>query len=267
MSPHVPAATGAPGTAPAVFATHPLPRVHEVCAGLRARGLQAWPLPAFALEPVDAHRLAAVAAGLDAYRWLVMVSPTAVDVFATALGGRGLPPDCRVALIGRGSLDALEARGIRPGQPVLLPAGRADAATLLADPALQAVRGSRVLLVRGEQGSEAIASTLRAREALVDETIAYRRGPAGWPSASVLALEQGCATRASAAFAFTVSDAADSVAQALAARSAALWQWARRQRALAVHPRIVARCIQAGWLDARPVEPGTAALAAALESG
>lgn len=259
-------ANGGPGTAPVLFATHPMPRVFEVCAHLRARGLRAWPLPAFAVEPIDADRLAAVVAGLDRYDWLVLVSPTAVDVFAAALGARSLPPSCRVALIGRGSLETLAARGVQPAAPAVMPAGGADARTLLAHPALQAVHGRRVLLIRGEQGSDEIATTLRARGACVDEMPAYRRCPATWPADSASALDAAHATRSAAAFVFTVSDAADSLARALAERSSSHWHWARSQPALAVHPRIVARCLQAGWAEARPIEAGTAALAAALES-
>ena len=253
---------------PVVFATHPMPRVRQLCAQLRERGLDAWPLPAFGIEPFEPEPLAAAAAQAHAhpYDWIVLVSPSAVQTLAEAFGARGWPAQGRIAVVGRGSFDAVVRCDAALGARVFHPAVGADAQALLAEPALGAVAGCRVLLVRGEQGSPALAAALRARGAQVDECRAYRRCAACWPADSVEALDRGAAAGAPAAFILTVTDAAASVRQALAERSPAHWEWARAQRAVAIHPRIAEQCRLQGWRTVREAGAGLDALVGALES-
>ena len=261
--------------APVVFATHPAPRVAHLCRRLRERGIQAWPLPAFAIEPADAAGLAAAAAHLSDYDWVVPVSPTAVSMLADALGatqaalrgGMAAGVDGPVvALVGQGSADALIERCPAWRDRAVWPERGGDAQALLALPALQQPAGRRVLLVRGEQGRDELAATLRARGARVDEVRAYRRAQANWPPDSIEALDEAVRAGARGAFVFSVSEAPGATRDALRTRSAAHWAWAAGEPALAVHDRIVARGRADGWRRTLLVDAGIDALVAALES-
>lgn len=249
-----------------VFATHPLPRCERVCARLRAHRIHAYPLPGFAIEPIDPDALAATAARSDQYDWLVFVSPTAVELFAAALYGRDWPSHPHVAVVGAGSADALRDHGYRDTRPVLVPTGGQDSQALLAEPPLATLEGRSLLLVRGVTGRDELGATLRARGAHVDELRAYRRMPTRWPQQSADALEQAMHRGARAAFVFTMTDAVEATLQALRRRSAAMERWARDQIALAIHPRIAQALRQHGWHDVRLAGPGMDALVGALES-
>lgn len=249
-----------------VFATHPLPRCERVCARLRTRRVQAYPLPGFAIELVDPDGLAATAARSDQYDWMVFVSPTAVELFAAALGGRNWPSHPQVAVVGAGSADALRDHGYRDARPVLVPTGGQDSQALLAEPPLARLDGRSVLLVRGVTGRDELGAALRERGAHVDELRAYRRMPTHWPQQSADALDQAMLRGSRTAFVFTMTDAVDATHQALRRRSAALEQWAQAQVALAIHPRIAQALRQRGWHDVRLVGPGMDALVGALES-
>ena len=260
---------------PVVFATHPAPRVAQLCGRLRQRGVRAWPLPAFAVEPADAAGLSAAAAQLSDYDWVVPISPTAVQMLVEAVrtaradlrgGGAAGVELPAIALVGQGSADALADGCPAWRARAVWPERGGDAQALLALPALRQPAGRRVLLVRGEQGRDELAATLRARGAQVDEVRAYRRARASWPSDSIEALDRAVRAGACGAFVFSVSDAPGATRDALRARSAAHWTWAGDKPALAVHERIVARCRADGWRRARLVGAGIEALAAALES-
>ncbi len=118
--------------------------------------------------------------------WLIFVSPNAVACGwpqVAALAGQA-----RVAAVGPGTARALAARG---RQPDAVPAAGADSAALLA-PAMQTVTGQRILLVRGRNGREILAQTLRERGARVANLDVYTRGlPAVDPAPVLTAWRDG----------------------------------------------------------------------------
>lgn len=114
--------------------------------------------------------------------WLVFISPNAVACGWQQIAA--LSGQARVAAVGPGTARALAARGCRADA---VPADGADSAALLALPVMQAVAGQRVLLVRGQDGREVLAQTLRERGAQVGNLDVYTRGLPATDPAPVLA--------------------------------------------------------------------------------
>ena len=80
--------------------------------------------------------------------------------------------DASFAAVGPATAAALSAAG-RP--PHIVPISGYDSEALLAEPALVDVKDKRILIVRGENGRELLADTLRDRGATVGYLPVYRR--------------------------------------------------------------------------------------------
>ena len=155
-----------------VVVTRPRELAEFLAARIRAAGGRPLVFPAIEIEPLPAP---AALGRLDAFDLVVFVSPTAVAMAAGPLHR------VRLAAVGAGTRQALERRG---AQDVLAPAAGGDSEALLALPALAAVRGRRVLIVRGEGGRALLGDTLASRGAHVEYAECYRRRlPAADPSA------------------------------------------------------------------------------------
>jgi uroporphyrinogen-III synthase len=107
---------------------------------------------------------------LDAYQLAVFVSPTAVQKVMSRVGR--WPERLPAAAIGAGSRRELERHGVRG---VLAPEQGADSEALLELPALQAMKGKRVVIFRGGAGRPLLGDALRARGAQVEYADCYRR--------------------------------------------------------------------------------------------
>lgn len=132
----------------------------------------AFPLIDIQADEAALARLATEAASAD---WLVFVSPTAIDLAWPRLASAKLAPLPRLATVGHASGQRLAERS---GQTVLYPEGGDDSAALAALPALQAMAGQRVLIVRGHGGRPELGQTLAARGACVRFAEVYRRADA-----------------------------------------------------------------------------------------
>jgi uroporphyrinogen III methyltransferase/synthase len=255
-----------------VVLTQPAPRVWRVAARLRALGHEPLALAQRRLvrcpeAPAASALLEAIGAGFD---WVVFVSPGAIDAAFEGLGdggaAAGWPDGVGVAVVGPGSAQALAAHGIAlPGVRLAMPrAAPYDAAALLEVPPFDRPAGLRVLVVHGEGGRTDWMDTLRARGARVDAVQLYRSERASPDPGSVATLHGWASAAAPAVFVFTSAGAVDDCDALLAAEG--LEGWARVQRALAVHPRILEALKQRGWPRTALVEPGEQALVAGIES-
>lgn len=110
---------------------------------------------------------------------LVFVSPNAVRFSAHALA----PGKARVIAIGEGTAAWLEEQAVR----VDLVPKRSTSEGLLEDERLGAMRGRKVLIVRGHGGRELLADSLRRLGAEVEYAEVYRREPPPPPSPELLA--------------------------------------------------------------------------------
>ena len=248
-----------------VVLTQPAPRVSAVALALRARHHEVVELPFARLvslldQPAVAQRLAA----LDSYDCAVLVSPGAVEIVCAALPA-GWPANVALAVVGPGSLAALREHGIddaryRIHRPALPPF---DSQALLREPPFDAPSGLRIVVLRGAQGRTDWIDTLRQRGAQVDAVPVYRSEPVAPLPDAADRIAGWADQRRPVAWIFTSVDAVQRCADWLSQTGRA--DVIGRQSAFALHPRIVQALGQHGWRQPRLIEPGEAALAAALE--
>lgn len=170
----------------------------ELGALLRARGAVPveWPLIEIA-PPRDGAALAAAAARLTQFDWVVFSSANGVENFLRHATAPVRPP--RIAAVGPKTAAALADKGYRVDATPEEFIGAALAKSL------GDVRGKRILLVRPESVPGGLSRALRAGGAAVEEVIAYRTLPAGeempfrWQDVQALTLASGSAARALAA--------------------------------------------------------------------
>jgi uroporphyrinogen-III synthase len=160
-----------------VVITRPRAQAAELAAGARALGREVLLLPLLEILPLeDTAPLAAALATLDDCALVAFVSPNAIDA-AFAVRAHW-PHGIALAVLGEGSRAALARHGVGPHNARIigpLDAARSDSESLLEALDLEALRGRRVLIVRGDSGRELLADALRAAGALVQTVSAYRR--------------------------------------------------------------------------------------------
>ncbi|HJU99632.1 MAG TPA: uroporphyrinogen-III synthase [Burkholderiaceae bacterium] len=160
-----------------VVITRPAAQAGALAARIAATGRDVALLPLLEITPLaDPAPLQAVLAGLAGYAMVAFVSPNAIDAAFAHI--TRWPDGVALAVLGEGSRAALAAHGITPANATIVsPADTAhsDSEHLLQTLDLAALRGRRVLIVRGEQGRELMADGLRAAGAEVTVVAAYRR--------------------------------------------------------------------------------------------
>jgi uroporphyrinogen III methyltransferase / synthase len=171
-----------------VLVTRPRDQAEALARALAARGARAVLFPTIEVRPVaDLSRLDRAIDTLSTYDWITFPSPNAVDIVFDRLLARHvpLPPLLRIAAVGLGTAQALEARGARvdfiPSEFLGLQLGRE----------LTPVQGQRVLLPRAARGREELAVELARRGATVDEVVVYDTLPASVDPQDLVELERG----------------------------------------------------------------------------
>jgi uroporphyrinogen-III synthase len=120
-------------------------------------------------DPKLAEKLLGAVGDFD---MVLFISPNAVSRSVRLLPVGGIPPDVKIAAVGRGTANCLAEAGISVD---LIPEGRFDSEALLDSPALRAPEGKRFLIVRGEGGRALLGDTLSERGATVSYAEVYRR--------------------------------------------------------------------------------------------
>ncbi len=158
-----------------VLVTRPAHQAGPLCELIAQAGGKAVAYPVLAIAgPQSPHAVRDTVKRLGHYHIAIFVSPNAVAYGLDFMQESGpLPAGLILACVGKGSADKLQAHLGRP--PDVVPQGRFDSETLLAHPALQGVKDTRILIVRGDGGREMLAQTLRRRGAQVDYLEVYRR--------------------------------------------------------------------------------------------
>ena len=110
---------------------------------------------------------------LNEYQLALFISPNAVNLALPVIKAHsGLPSGLRIGAVGKATAAALTAQGCSVD---VLPQDRFDSESLLALPAMQAVRNTKIVIFRGQGGRELLADTLRKRGASVHYAECYRR--------------------------------------------------------------------------------------------
>ena len=157
-----------------VLVTRPVEQAGPLARPIEAEGGVAVVSPVLAIEPVpDLARVREAIGPVSRYDLAVFVSRNAVAHGAALLAGAA-DDGPRVAAIGPSTARALEDAGLRVA---IRPLAGYTSEALLAEPAMQSLRGSRVLIVRGSGGRELLADTLAARGAEIVHAEVYERRP------------------------------------------------------------------------------------------
>lgn len=165
------------GRPPGILVTRPADQARTLCERIKELGWQPIPFPTIEIIPL-----------CDNGPWLerdfdllVFVSKNAVIHGLPLLQGR--EARTRIAVVGQGTARQLEEMGRHAD---ILPDGRWDSEGLLAHPALQAVEGQRILILRGEGGRPLLADTLESRGGMVRYAEVYRRAAPRADTASLV---------------------------------------------------------------------------------
>jgi len=111
---------------------------------------------------------------LDDYDLCIFVSPNAVHrAMQLIQSKRSFPSQLEIAVVGKGSADALKDYGIKN---IIMPAERFDSEALLELEALQHVSGKRIVIFRGNGGRALLGDTLKERGATLEYAECYYRG-------------------------------------------------------------------------------------------
>lgn len=148
-----------------VLITRPERQAAELADAIAARGGESVLFPCLEIRPRPRAEVEREADALPDADITIFISRNAVDFGSRFASGQ-------VAAIGPTTAEALRQNDV----PVdIVPEGGYDSERLLAHPALAAVDGRRVRIVRGSEGRELLADTLRERGAAVDYLSAYER--------------------------------------------------------------------------------------------
>jgi len=198
--------------------------------------------------------------GLEGFALVMFVSANAVlQFFAGAPAGARWPAATLAGSTGPGTSNALRAAGVPEGM-LVEPAADAsafDSEALWSRLSGRDWTGRRVLVVRGEEGRDWLAETLRVRGATVDFVAAYRRRPPELAADELALLQQTLTDPTEHLWLFSSSEAVGHLR-----RLAPAADWSR-SAALASHPRIEQAARAAGFRRVDLVAPRPSAVAAA----
>lgn len=251
-----------------VVITRPRGQAAPLAQRVAAIGREAILFPLLEIHPLpDLTALREVLGNLAQYAMAVFVSPNAIDaVFSIA---PRWPSAVAIGVMGKGSVTALAQHGITAENArVISPrdARRTDSQTLLDELDLDALRGKRVLIVRGESGREWLADALRSRGVTVEQVAAYRRCQpvldATVREALIGLLERG------ADWVITSSEALRFLMQMIAQVEGDTGVVKmQQQRIIVPHVRIAETARELGLLNVALTGSGDESLVAALQSG
>lgn len=151
-----------------VLVTRPEHQADELSAAIEDAGGEAIRFPVIEIEPYDSADVNRCLESLPASDITIFVSTNAVIYGLSYANG----DQTKIAAIGASTKAAIESAG---AQVDIYPAQGFDSEHLLAETALQEVAGKNIRIVRGDNGRELLADTLRERGATVDYLPVYRR--------------------------------------------------------------------------------------------
>jgi uroporphyrinogen-III synthase len=160
-----------------VVITRPLAQAKPLAQQVAALGRDAVVFPLLEILPLhDSTKLRSTLEKLEDYAMVAFVSPNAID--AAFAHVPQWPTNVPLAVVGEGSKAALAQHGLTPANATIISPvdrTRTDSQTLLEVLDIGALRGKKVLIIRGETGRELLADALREKGVEVEQLAAYRR--------------------------------------------------------------------------------------------
>ncbi|HZW22231.1 uroporphyrinogen-III synthase [Noviherbaspirillum sp.] len=160
-----------------VVITRPIAQAAPLAQKLAAAGREAVVFPLLEILPLpDQTALKATLGDLGNFAMAAFVSPNAIDAAFAHIDS--WPSEVALAVVGEGSKAALANHGLTQDNTTIfspVDPHRTDSQTLLEVLDLAALRGKRVLIVRGETGRELLTDALRGAGVQVEQVAAYRR--------------------------------------------------------------------------------------------
>lgn len=243
--------------------TRPAAQAAAWVDGLRAAGLDAVALPLIAIgPPAEMAPVRAAWQALSAQSLVMFVSANAVEHFFAQANGPW-PAGPRAASTGPGTSAALRRAGV-PAAAIVEPGPEAqafDSEALWARLANEDWAGRQALIVRGEEGRDWLADTLRGRGAQVGFVAAYTRHAPRFGVAESALVQAALADAAAHVWLFSSSEAVRHLVQALPGAG-----WAG-SRAIASHPRIAQAAREAGFGRVDELPPRVDAVVAWAAAG
>ncbi len=157
-----------------ILICRPEPEASRLADGFRANGATVEVVPLLERLPLpESAQQRSLIQNIDQYHHVIAVSPYAARLLVELLDTWWPQPPAGLHWygVGGGTAQALAQAGLKPHWPER---GH-DSEALLALPQLASPSGQKVLLVRGDQGRELIADTLRQRGAEVTALALYSR--------------------------------------------------------------------------------------------
>lgn len=151
-----------------VLVTRPEHQADELAAAIEDCGGEAIRFPVIEIEPEDSAYVARCVEALPPADINIFISTNAVTYGLPYVDGG----PSAIAAIGPTTKSAIESAG---RQVDIFPAQGYDSEHLLAEAELQNVSGKNIRIIRGDDGREFLAKTLRERGATVDYLPVYRR--------------------------------------------------------------------------------------------
>lgn len=149
-----------------VLVTRPRTQATELVNAIEQQGGRAYCFPVMEIAPFADNVVHRQAVALDRPDVVIFISRNAVEYGIEFTDGG------RIAVIGPATAKAVEAAGRVVD---IQPASGFDSEHLLEEPALRAVAGKHIRIIRGTSGRELLAEKLTARGATVDYLSVYER--------------------------------------------------------------------------------------------
>ena len=158
-----------------VLVTRPAHQAKNLADGIYTMGGHSILFPVLEITDVeDAQPLLKIIARLNEFDLAIFVSPNAVNKAMHLIqANRTLPPNMKIAVVGKGSANALMQFGVTD---IIVPTERNDSEALLDQSELQQIKNKRVVIFRGNGGRKLLGDILIERGAILEYAECYYRG-------------------------------------------------------------------------------------------
>lgn len=175
----------------AVLVTRPAHQSDQLCSLIEQQGWDAIRFPTLDIAAIKSEKITQQLITLKQWDWLIFISSNAVNFALKANNGKiDNFKHCSIAAVGKATAKTLLSVGLSVD---LVPENDFNTEGLLATKEMNQIKGKSCLIIRGQGGREALADSLRERDAKVDYMEVYSRAKPDTDSSIVTAkLQQGC---------------------------------------------------------------------------